>query len=126
LRRCIPPREAVTCAEHVTDTGRRSPTERLAHFLSEMYTRLEMVGLAANQSFKLPLSQEVISDALGLSVPHLNRTLAKLHTEGSIALSNHRVTITDPTALEILGNFQPPDLTAPSAFAPRVLTGDAG
>jgi CRP-like cAMP-binding protein len=126
LRRCIPPREAVTCAEHVIDTGRRSPTERLAHFLSEMYTRLEMVGLAANQSFKLPLSQEVISDALGLSVPHLNRTLAKLHTEGSIALSNHRVTLTDPTALEILGNFQPPDLTAPSAFAPRVLTGDAG
>ena len=108
--------EAVTCAEHAINTGRRTPIERLAHFLLEMYSRLEMVGLAANLSFELPLSQEVMSDALGLSVPHLNRTLAKLRSDGSITLNNHRIDLTDPAALEMLGHFQPLDLApVPSA-----------
>jgi DNA-binding transcriptional regulator LsrR (DeoR family) len=75
-----------------------------------------MVGLAANLSFELPLSQEVMSDALGLSVPHLNRTLAKLRADGCITLSNHRIELTDPAALEMLGHFQPLDLApVPSA-----------
>src|SRR5262250_3061184 len=42
--------EAVTCAEHAINTGRRTPLERLAHFLLEMYSRLQMVGLAGNCS----------------------------------------------------------------------------
>src|SRR5215510_1700046 len=102
--------EAVTCAEHAINTGRRTPTERLAHFLLEMYSRLEMVGLATNRHFDLPLSQEVMSDVLGLSVPHLNRTLAKLRADGSVTVNNHRIELTDPAALEMLGHFQPLDL----------------
>lgn len=108
--------EAVTCAEHVINTGRRTPIERLAHFLLEMYSRLEMVGLAANRDFDLPLSQEVMSDALGLSVPHLNRTLAKLRADGVITLNNHRIGLIDVAGLELLGHFQPLDLApVPSA-----------
>lgn len=103
--------EALICAEHTINTGRRTPAERLAHFLLEMHSRLAMVGRAAETSFDLPLSQEVISDALGLSVPHLNRTLAKLRTEGLIALNGHRVQFADLKALEQLGNFQPLNMT---------------
>src|SRR5262245_9633385 len=111
--------EAVNCAEHAISTGRRTPTERLAHFLLEMYSRLEMVGLAANQHFELPLSQEVMSDALGLSVPHLNRTLAKLRVDGCITVNNHRIVLIDRASLEIIGHFQALDLTrVPSAPAP--------
>jgi len=111
--------EAVTCAEHAISTGRRTPTERLAHFLLEMYSRLEMVGLAANHHFELPLSQEVMSDALGLSVPHLNRTLAKLRADGCISVNNHSIGLIDRSALEVLGHFQALDLTrVPSALAP--------
>jgi CRP-like cAMP-binding protein len=113
--------DGVTCAEHVINTGRRTPTERLAHFLLEMYSRLEMVGIASNLSFELPLSQEVISDTLGLSVPHLNRTLGKLRSDGSISLCNHRVCLTDLATLEILSNFQPLDLKR----IPPVIEGDA-
>jgi CRP-like cAMP-binding protein len=108
--------EAVTCAEHVINTGRRTPPERLAHFLLEMHSRLEMVGLAANRHFDLPLSQEVMSDVLGLSVPHLNRTLAKLRADGSVTVNSHKIGLLDVAGLEILGHFQPLDLTrAPSA-----------
>jgi CRP-like cAMP-binding protein len=103
--------EAITCAEHAINAGRRTPTERLAHFLLELYSRLQMVGLAADWSYDMPLSQEVISDVLALSVPHLNRTLAKLRAEGLITVSNHHVSLADPATLEMLGHFQPPDLT---------------
>jgi CRP-like cAMP-binding protein len=103
--------EAIVCAEHVIDTGRRTPVERLAHFLLEMYARLEMVGGAAQASFEFPLSQEVMSDALGLSAPHLNRTLAKLRSDGLIKLSNHHIVLLDIPRLEMIGHFQPLNLT---------------
>ena len=103
--------EAIVCAERVIDTGRRTPVERLAHFLLEMHSRLEMVGLAAEASFEFPLSQEVMSDTLGLSTPHLNRTLAKLRSEGLIKVSNHQIVLLDIPRLEMLGHFQPLNLT---------------
>jgi CRP-like cAMP-binding protein len=102
--------EAITCAEHAINTGRRTPPERLAHFLLEIYSRLEAVGRASRSSFNLPFSQEVMSDVLGLSVPHLNRTLAKLRTDGLINVAAHRVDLLDLKALEMLGHFQPPKL----------------
>jgi CRP-like cAMP-binding protein len=58
--------EAGSCAEHAISTGRRTPVERLAHFLLEIYWRLALVGLASKSRFDLPFSQEVMSDALGL------------------------------------------------------------
>ena len=38
--------EAATYAEHVIDVGRRTPIERLAHFLLELHERLQAVGRA--------------------------------------------------------------------------------
>jgi CRP-like cAMP-binding protein len=103
--------EALTCAEHTINTGRRTPTERLSHFLLEMHSRLTMVGRASRSGFGLPLSQELMSDALGLSVPHLNRTLAKLRADGLIAIDGHQMELVDVRALELLGHFQPINLT---------------
>jgi CRP-like cAMP-binding protein len=111
--------EAITCGEHATNIGRRTPDERLAHFLLEMYTRLQTVGLASDCGLELPFSQEIMSDVLGLSVPHLNRTLAKLRSEGLIHLTGRKVVLADPTSLAMLGHFQPTKLTqVPAARAP--------
>ena len=70
--------EATTYAEHVIDVGRRTPVERLSHFLLELHARLQAVGRAEKTRFTLPFSQEVIADVLGLSVPHLNRMMQQL------------------------------------------------
>ena len=48
-----------------------------------------------------------MSDALGLSVPHLNRMLTKLRTEGMVAISERRVEFTDLRAMQLLAQFQP-------------------
>ena len=102
--------EATTYAEHIVDMGRRTSHERLAHFLLEIHGRLAMVGLAEGNSFDLPISQEVMSDALGLSVPHLNRMLAKLRGDRMIALADRRVELLDSEALRRLAHFQPAKL----------------
>jgi CRP-like cAMP-binding protein len=103
--------EAAFYAEHIIDTGRRTPIERLAHLLLEIHSRLAVVGRASRASFDLPFSQEVLGDALGLSVPHLNRMLSQLRTEGLITVANHRVEFTDLEAIQVLAHFQPLNLT---------------
>ena len=103
--------EMTTCAEHGINTGRRTPPERLAHFLLEVNSRLEAVGLASKNSFDLPFSQEIMSDVLGLSVPHLNRTLAKLRGEGLLEVNGRHVRLADIKALEMLSHFQALNLT---------------
>jgi CRP-like cAMP-binding protein len=100
-------REAAIYVEHITDTGRREPLERVTHFLLEIHARLQAVGCATDNSFEMPLSQESIGDAVGLSAPHVNRMLAELRTEGLIAMNGHEIEILDMAALQILAEFRP-------------------
>lgn len=60
--------EATTYAEHIINVGRRTPIERLSHFLLELHARLRVVELAETASFTLPFSQEVMADVLGMSL----------------------------------------------------------
>ena len=103
--------EATTYAEHVIDVGRRTPIERLSHFLLELHARLKAVGLAEQTRFALPFSQEVIADVLGLSVPHLNRMMQQLRKEKLIADSARVVEFLDADALQALAHYQPQALT---------------
>src|SRR5262249_12346070 len=74
--------EAAILSEHLVAVGRRSATERIAHLLLELFTRMQLVGLADERSFCLPLTQEMIGDALGLSIPYVNRVLQQLRRDG--------------------------------------------
>ena len=103
--------EAATYAEHIVDIGRRTAIERVAHFLLEIHGQLAAVGRAAAAEFDLPVSQEVISDALGLSVPHINRMLAELRGSGMIALEGRHVTFADLRRVQQLAHFEPAQLT---------------
>ena len=68
--------------------------------------RLQAVGLAQPRSFQLPLTQELIADALGLSLPHVNRTLRRLREDGLVAIAGQSVTINDIDALAALADFE--------------------
>ena len=103
--------EAMLYAERVVDTGRRTPPERLAHFLLELHARLAAIGRAEPAAFELPFSQEVLGDALGLSVPHLNRMMSQLRFEGLVRFTNRRVEFPDLEAIRVRAQFQPLNLT---------------
>jgi len=99
--------EAAMYAEHLIDVGRRSALERVAHFLLELLTRLQGIGLADERSFRMPLTQELIGDALGLSVPHVNRTLRQLRDDELVSIEEHIVIIKDVEALSAMADFEP-------------------
>jgi CRP-like cAMP-binding protein len=97
--------EAAIYAEHLIDVGRRSSIERIGHFLLELLIRLQAVGLADESSYHLPLTQELIADALGLSIQHVNRTLRQLREEGFLAIEGHAVQIRNVDGLAALAEF---------------------
>jgi CRP-like cAMP-binding protein len=79
--------------DHLVRMGRLSAKERVIHLLLELYDRLERVGLVHGETFKIPLTQEVFADALGLSVVHINRTLKGLRKEGWVCIKAGSVTL---------------------------------
>lgn len=60
--------------EWMVNVGRRTALQRTAHLLLELHYRMGEIGAADGDSFPLPLSQADLSDALGISPVHLNRT----------------------------------------------------
>ena len=112
-------REAANNAEQVITLGRRTPVERLSHFLLDVHARLRIVGRAEKESFALPFSQEIMADVLGLSVPHLNRMMQQLRSDKLIVDKDRHVTFTDVDALKTLAHYQSQELTPiPGAMAP--------
>ncbi|RWM12421.1 MAG: Crp/Fnr family transcriptional regulator [Mesorhizobium sp.] len=99
--------EAATYAEHIVNLGRRTPVERLAHLLLEIHGRLLEVGLADAARFDLPFSQEVMADALGLSVPHLNRVIQQLRADRLITSTSRLIDLTDISGLRRLAQYEP-------------------
>lgn len=98
--------DAAILAEHLIALGRRSASERVAHFLLELFVRLQAIGLADDRSFRLPLTQEMISDALGLSIPYVNRVLRQLRDEGLLLVKDQLVVIEDMEGLSALADFE--------------------
>jgi CRP-like cAMP-binding protein len=92
-------RDEAMLVERLIDLGRRSSTERMAHFLLELGARLKLVGMADRTGFACPLSQYLLADALGLSAVHVNRVLRELREEGLLTFQKGRVVFDDYDAL---------------------------
>jgi CRP-like cAMP-binding protein len=99
--------EEAALLDHIVRLGRQTALERVAHQLLELHGRLGAVGLADETSFALPLTQEVMSDALGLSFVHMNRILQQLRRERLIDLKGGAVTLLQPELLISLSDYQP-------------------
>jgi CRP-like cAMP-binding protein len=98
--------ESAIRAEHIITLGRRSAPERVAHLLLELLTRLQAIGLADERSYRLPLTQEMISDALGLSIPYVNRVLHQLRDDGLVRIKDQTVIIDNIEELSALADFE--------------------
>jgi len=98
--------EAAMYAERVIGIGQRSAVERLAHLLLELLTRLQVIGLADDCSFRLPLTQEQIGDLLGLTGVHVSRTFRQLRDDGLVVVAGQILTIRNFSALSALADFE--------------------
>ena len=101
--------------EWLVGLGRRSAERRLAHLFCELLIRLQDVGLAKPNGYALPLTQSALSDILGLSPAHLNRTLQNLKAGGLASLAEGVVAIPDAAKLKAYAEFSPRYLHRPAA-----------
>ena len=89
----------------VNDT--RPADKRLAHTLCELLVCLQVIGLADEHSFELPVSQADLADVLGISHVHINRVVQSLRASGLITWSDNLVTIPDVQGFKAFAEFDP-------------------
>ena len=98
--------DSAILAEHLIDASRRSAYERVSHLILELFVRLKAAAdLDDDMSFNMPLTQELIGSALGLTTVHVNRTLRSLREDKLILIEGKRVTILDFDALSLVSDF---------------------
>jgi CRP-like cAMP-binding protein len=86
--------------DNLTSTGRRTAAERVAALIISLYKRAKALGLVEQETFEFPLTQQHIADALGMSLVHTNKTLARLRPLGMYSRANGSMTLTNPRVLQ--------------------------
>lgn len=99
--------DAAVHREWIFRLGRLDALGRVAHFLSELHARLEVVGKATGGRFDFPLTQQDLGEACGLTNVHVNRTLRRLREDGLVTIGDRVATIHDRVALATIGEFSP-------------------
>lgn len=89
----------------IVNIGRRDAYEAIGHLICELYVRMKNVGLVEDRSYDLPLTQEEIGDALGLTAVHVNRVLQRLRSEDLISFRRGLLIIHDYERLEKASGF---------------------
>ena len=92
--------------EWIANVGRRDARTRISHLLCEFALRLKIAGLAEQTDYELPMTQEQLADATGLTAVHVNRTIKGLEADGLIERATPRaITIGDWKKLADAGDF---------------------
>jgi CRP-like cAMP-binding protein len=91
----------------IVNVGRRGAFEAIGHLMCELYVRMKNIGLADDHVFELPLTQEELGDALGLTPVHVNRVLQRMRSDDLISFKGGWLTIHDYRGLEKASGFNP-------------------
>ncbi|WP_445619852.1 Crp/Fnr family transcriptional regulator [Kushneria sp. Sum13] len=91
--------------EWLLNVTRRPAAMRLAHLLCELFTRYAIIGRTDDNSMYFPLTQVALSEALGLSPVHLNRSLQLLRHKKLVSLYRKTLTILDWRQLAEFADF---------------------
>lgn len=92
--------------EWVANVGRRNGRTRIAHLLCEFALKLEAIHPGDLLNYELPMTQEQLADATGLTPVHVNRMLMSLAKDGLIQrVTPKSVVIGDWKKLAAAGDF---------------------
>jgi CRP-like cAMP-binding protein len=94
--------------DQLSSVGRRSARERVAHLLLELFLRSRMRWPGhRGEEMHLPLTQEHIGDATGLTGVHVNRVLRDLRKDGILEFHYRRLRILNPDKLVEVAGIEP-------------------
>jgi CRP-like cAMP-binding protein len=101
-------RDRILAFDHLTSVGRHSAHERVAHLLLELFIRYRAQWPGSRiEEMHLPLTQEHIGDAIGLTFVHVNRVLRDMRQEGVVEFRYRRLRILDPDKLTDIAGIDP-------------------
>ncbi len=87
--------------------GQRNAIERISHLFCELFVRLRGIGLTDGDVCDLPMTQMDLSEAMGMSPVHVNRTLQEMRSHNLIVLKGRKLTIPNLRVLMDVGLFDP-------------------
>jgi CRP/FNR family transcriptional regulator, anaerobic regulatory protein len=91
--------DRMALADRLASIGRTSARARVAYLLCEFIAQIRLTEGRDASDFVLPLTQEEIGDATGLTAVHVNRMMRGLVEDGIIERSGAHVRLTDEARL---------------------------
>ncbi len=73
--------------------------------MCELHTRLSCLGLVSGSTCVVPLTQQQLGNALGLTPVHVNRMLRRLRNEGLMEFRKRTLTLHNIEELQEVANF---------------------
>jgi CRP/FNR family transcriptional regulator, anaerobic regulatory protein len=92
-------------AELAVDLGRRRAEGRIARLFLNLRERLTQRGLAKGGVFDMPLRQQHIADATGMTVIHVGRILGAMRNDGVIEMEGGKFSIANLPAFLTLADM---------------------
>jgi CRP-like cAMP-binding protein len=97
--------DAAMFREGIVNVGQRAAPSRLAHIIVELRERLKIIGKVQGARFEMPLTQEQIGEAMGITPVHVNRVIKQLRDEKVLEFHRGSVTVIDEQKLLELADF---------------------
>lgn len=97
--------DAAMFREWIVNVGQRPAPNRFAHIVVELRERLSVIGRIEGSAFDMPLTQEQLGDAMGITAVHANRIVKQLREEHVIDFHRGRMTVLDEGKLQELADF---------------------
>src|SRR4051812_25959813 len=78
-------REEWILGEYLLSVGQRRASERLAFVLLDLFRRVRRAGFTRKNKILLPVTHSHLSDTIGFSLVHTNKSLQRLRRAGCFA-----------------------------------------
>lgn len=91
----------------LVNLGQRTAVAKIANLFCELWLRAEMIGLTNDDGFALPVTQEQLGEAVGMTTVHVNRMLRELRDLGLVEFHSKQAAIPDIARLMELADFDP-------------------
>ena len=111
--------EHAVLVDRIRIISRMGATERVAHFLLEVVSRLRVTRRDMKTQFDLPLSQSMIGDAVGLTNVYVSRAMKRMQDDGVIRRDGHGIDLIDEPRMKQLVDFEDRHFKIDTSWFPK-------